>query len=229
MCGRFNVIDDPLNQLLKEMTGKQDRWPLVTELNIAPTRDIPILLFDDLVSSWELRLMRWWLIPRWADGPTQRYKMFNARSESLRKSKAFKEPYEKKRCIIPASGYYEWRDEDGLKQPYYITPCDQFGFAFAGVWESWQGQGRIIESCAIVTKAAPLQMRQIHSRIPLSLSSKEILDWLSNSTSTRKLDSILQTDAKMNLRATPVSRLVNSSRIKDERCLEAVGEPIILQ
>ena len=128
-----------------------------------------------------------------------------------------------------AYGVPSIRDEDGLKQPYYITPCDQFGFAFAGVWESWQGQGRIIESCAIITKAAPLQMRQIHSRVPLSLSSKEILDWLSNSTSTRKLDSILQTDTKMNLRATPVSRLVNSSRIKDERCLEAVGEPNILQ
>mgnify|MGYP001971012428 CR=1 FL=1 len=139
MCGRFNVIDDPLTQLLSDITGQHEGWTIKTEYNLGPTQKVPVLLYDDDADSWDLRLMRWWLTPSWSDGPSTRYSMFNAKSETLSKSRAYREPFKKRRCVIPASGYYEWRKEGSNKLPYYMTPDYENGFAFAGLWDCWQG------------------------------------------------------------------------------------------
>ena len=125
MCGRFNIISDPLTRLLMELTTGQVN--LVDQLNIAPTQRIPVVLMETGVSP-EIRKMRWWLVPAWTDKPSTRYSMFNARSENLLSSRAFSTPFKQRRCVIPASGYYEWRKEQGRKVPYYIEPeiADRF-------------------------------------------------------------------------------------------------------
>ena len=229
MCGRFNVIDDPLTQLLMEITGQREGWSIKTEYNIAPTQSIPVLLYDDIAESWVLRCMRWWLTPSWSDGPSTRYSMFNARSETLSRSRAYREPFKERRCIIPASGYYEWRREGGQKFPYYMTPVDQFGFAFAGLWDSWREESQAIESCTIVTAAAPVSMKKIHHRIPVHLTVEQCREWTNRKTHLNELEAILLSEIRADIRVTPVSKLVNDTRIKDTRCLEPLGESIIIK
>ena len=137
MCGRFNIIDDPLTQLLIEITGGGS-WQISTQYNVAPTQQVPVLTRSE-TDPWQLREMRWWLVPFWAKEPTTKYSTFNAKSETLASSRAYKEPFARRRCIIPASGYYEWRKEGNLKLPFYMQPLDEPGFAFAGLWDRWRG------------------------------------------------------------------------------------------
>lgn len=225
MCGRFNVVSDPLNRFVEELTGHpvdmEDRY------NIAPTEQIPVLLKSD-DNDWTMREMRWWLVPSWADAPDQKYAMYNARSENLTRSRAFREPFRHRRCIVPASGYYEWRTEDGRKVPYYITPADADGFAFAGLWDRWQKDERIVDSCTIVTVAAPEAMTGIHDRMPALLTKDQIQDWVAVDAGEDSLAKLLAPGASLRLAVTPVSSIVNNARNKNARCIEPVGDTTII-
>ncbi len=100
MCGRFNIIDDPFTKLLVEITGQH--YSVETRFNIAPTEQVPVLVIKD-ETDWDLLDMRWWLIPNWAKEVSTKYSLFNAKSETLAKSSAFREPFKKRRCIVPLS------------------------------------------------------------------------------------------------------------------------------
>ena len=226
MCGRFNIIDDPLVQLLIDITGQAAGWNLQTEYNIAPTQTIPVLTHRDEGDAWSLDPMRWWLTPFWSSGPSTRYSMFNAKSETLAKSRAYREPFKSRRCIVPASGYYEWKKESGAKLPYYIEPDGEPGFAFAGLWDSWQGEDQVIESCTIITAAAPVSMKHIHHRIPVHLTADQARNWVSNETPVQVLQGMLAPEIRVSIRVTPVSTVVNNARNKDDRCIEPLGESI---
>lgn len=232
MCGRFNIIDDPLTQLIVEIAGGDSKWslntlPLKTEFNIAPTQTIPVLVKSP-EHGWMLRPMRWWLVPYWSPEPSTRYSMFNAKSETLATSRAYREPYKKRRCIIPASGYYEWRKEGGVKVPYYIEPDEDKGFAFAGLWDRWARDDRIVESCTIVTAAAPPAMKAIHPRIPVHLTTEQARRWSETDTPQPQLEEMLEPEIRTRLRVTPVSSYVSNARNKDDRCIERLGEPSII-
>ena len=220
MCGRFNIIDDPLTQLIAEIAGITIRTE--TRYNVAPTEQVPVLIQDE--SGWQLLDMRWWLVPYWSKEPTTKYAMFNARSESLEKSSAFREPFRKRRCIIPVSGYYEWKKEGGVKVPYYMTPAEDHGFAFAGLWDRWRGDDTVIESCTIVTAAAPDEMKGIHNRIPVHLTRDEIDAWVNADTSSDDLKQLLRPRLATPVHVTPMSTVVNNARNKDERCVEPLGD-----
>ena len=224
MCGRFNIIDDPLSQFLTKITGQAQDWTIKTEYNIAPSQSVPVLLYDDITESWGLRNMRWWLTPAWSAGPSSRYRMFNAKSERLRNSRAFREPFKKRRCIIPASGYYEWKKEGAQKFPYYMTPVEDYGFAFAGLWDSWQSENQSVESCAIITAKAPMSMQKIHHRMPVHLTENLSRLWAGAKTHLTELEAILRPEIRKDIRVTPVSTLVNNTRTKDARCLDPIGE-----
>ena len=228
MCGRFNIISDPLTQLIMEIvSGELVNIELTTRYNIAPTEQIPVLLQTE-EGEWDLRDMRWWLVPFWASEPSTKYTMFNARSQTLSKSRAFREPLKKRRCLIPASGYYEWTKEGGVKVPYHIKPESESGFAFAGLWDRWQRDDQVIESCTIVTGAAPPSMKEIHARVPIHLGKDEISEWLDVGTSESKLKEILHSDLRMSLSITPVSGYVGNARNKDSRCIEPLGDTQIV-
>ncbi len=225
MCGRFNIIDDPLTQLIMEIVGGNVPWSVQTEYNIAPTQSVPVLRYSG-DEGWDMPSMRWWLVPYWSPEPGTKYRMFNAKSETLETSRAYKEPFRKRRCIVPASGYYEWKKEGPNKVPYYIEPADEPGFAFAGLWDRWHRDDRVIESCTIVTAAAPESMQRIHHRIPVHLTTEQARVWVNQETEPAQLKELLAPEIRMALQVTPVSTIVNNARNKDDRCVEPLGDSI---
>ena len=222
MCGRFNVIHDPLVKLLTQVTGSAHDWQVDTEFNVAPMAQVPVLR-RDAEHGWHLSPMRWWLVPHWSPGPSGKYSMFNARAETLRKSRAFAEPLKRKRCIVPVTSYYEWTKVQGKKLPYLIAPEQAPGFAFAGLWDRWEGAGEVVESCTIITADAPEPMRWLHHRMPVQIADDEIQAWLSPEATDGEIDDLLRPRLTATLLATPVSTWVNNARNKDARCLEPLG------
>jgi len=227
MCGRFNVIDNPeLQSLLKEL-GIDLGLP--TRTNIAPTESIALVREQ---SPRALTEVRWWLTPRWAKQVDQKYSMFNARAEGLAKSRAFAEPFKHRRGIVPASSFIEWRKEEGgagqaAKQPYCIEAVDE-ALALAALWERWEGDGEVVESCALVTVAAAPEFEQLHHRMPLVLVGEERDRWLDAEHEVAGDDPLFQPLLKRPLRATPISRGVNNARNKAPDLLAASGEPLAI-
>lgn len=222
MCGRFNVIDNPeLQALLKEL-GVDLGLP--TRTNIAPTETIFMVREE---SPRQLAQVRWWLTPHWAKQVDQKYSMFNARAEGLAKSRAFAEPFRHRRGIVPVSSFIEWRTEEGGKQPYVIE-AEGEGLALAAVWDRWEGDGEVVESCALVTVAAAPEFEQIHNRMPLMLFDDERDRWLDSASEVAVDDPLFNPLLKRRMRATPVSRGINNARNKEAELLEAVGDPLPL-
>jgi putative SOS response-associated peptidase YedK len=243
VCGRFNIISAPLTQFVMTILegdhsvdpflsqGQNDpsllSLHLETRYNLAPTDQVPVLL-RTAEGSWDIRDMRWWLVPYWSKGPDSKYSMFNARSETLTTSRAFKQPFRSRRCIVPASGYYEWVKEAGAKQPYYVEPVNAEGLVFAAIWETWQGESSVIESCSIVTTAATEGLASLHHRVPVMLSSEEVNAWVNPESNADILAEILAPAHKFPLSITPVTTHVNNARHKDQSCLETIGDPVIV-
>ena len=222
MCGRFNVIDNPELQTLLQELGIDLGLP--TRTNIAPTETIALVREQ---SPRALAEVRWWLTPRWAKQVDQKYSMFNARAEGLADSRAYGEPFRQRRGIVPASSFIEWRKEAGGKQPYRIEAVDE-ALALAAVWEHWEGDGQVVESCALVTVAAAPEFEQLHHRMPLLLVGEERDRWLDADREVAADDTLFQPLLKRPLRATPISREVNNARHKAPELLEGAGEPLAI-
>ena len=155
MCERFNVIDNPeLQQLLRDL-GIDLGVP--TANNIAPTEAIAVARVNR-DNQRELQAMRWWLTPSWAPEVSTRYSMFNAKSETLQKSKAFRRPFERQRGIVPMSSFIEWKTIDGRKQPYLIEGEGR-ALAAAAIWDYWDRGEEALYSCALITTAAAEEFR----------------------------------------------------------------------
>ena len=145
--------------------------------NVAPTQPAWTLVAD--AAGARAEAMRWGLVPGWAPDPKLGASMINARLETVAVKPAFRNAWKARRCLVPASGYYEWREEAGVKQPYYIHDGEAPVLMFAGLWERWKSPaGEWIHSFAIVTCAALDPMRQLHDRTPLMLPAPVLHDWL---------------------------------------------------
>lgn len=225
MCGRFNVTSDPLAQFLMELVGVTHPGP--DNLNLAPTETVHVLRLDEQGQP-QLVPMRWWLTPFWARELSTKYSMFNAKSETAHKSAAFKEPYRKRRCVVPVSGFYEWCREQGQKVPYYISPEAYQGLLFAGLWDSWRNReaDETLLSFTILTTAASDEMKFVHHRQPVMLSPEEAVKWLDMDIPTAELEYLFASRVPVALNATPVSSHVNNARNKDARCVHPVGTPV---
>jgi putative SOS response-associated peptidase YedK len=220
MCGRFNVIDNPELQALLNELGIDLGLP--TRTNVAPTEIIAMVREE---SPRQLAQVRWWLTPRWAKQVDQKYSMFNARAEGLAKSRAYGEPFRRRRGIVPVSSFIEWKKEAGGKQPYVIEAQGE-ALALAAVWDRWEGDGEVIESCALVTVDAAPEFERIHNRMPLILFGEERDHWLDVSAGIAADDPLFQPLLKRPMRATPVSPGVNNARNKEPSLLEATGDPL---
>jgi putative SOS response-associated peptidase YedK len=225
VCGRFNVESDPLSRLLLELVRL--RHPGPDNPQRRPTETIVVLRLDD-DGEPELVPMRWWLTPHWAKAPETRYSMFNARSETVEKSPAFREPFRKRRCVVPVSGFYEWARAQTPKQPYYIKPHDQPGMLLAGVWDRWVDKetGEALDSFAVITAPAAAGLNFVHDRQPVMLSMRGARQWLDAAASADELQALLGPHVPVELDAVPVSTYVNNARHKDARCTEPVGDPV---
>jgi putative SOS response-associated peptidase YedK len=223
MCGRFNIIDSPeLRQLLQELDID---LKLPTRTNVAPTESVPLVRTAG--DGNELVEVRWWLTPHWSKDISQKYSMFNARCETLTTSRAFAEPFKRRRGIVPMSAFIEWREEDEGKQPYVISAADE-ALAIAAVWDRWDRGDEPVESCALVTTAAAPEFQRIHDRMPLMLRADERSRWLDVSRPLDPEDPLFTPVLKMPLEVQPVSRGINNARSKDPALMIPTGDGLEL-
>lgn len=233
MCGRFNVESDPLSRLLLELVRL--RHPGPDNHNAAPTETIVVLRLGKQGEP-ELVPMRWWLTPYWAGEPGSRYAMFNAKSETVERTPAFREPFRHRRCVVPVSGFYEWartreRTSDGKSRlPYYIRPRDLPGLLLAGVWDRWRNResNEVLESFAILTTKAARGLEFVHDRQPVMLALREARRWLDPAAPADELKAMLGPAVPADLDAVPVSSYVNDARHKEVRCLEPIGAAVTI-
>ena len=168
----------------------------------------------------ECSMARWGLIPAWSKEPKTEYSTFNARAETVSTKPAFRAAYHQRRCLIPADGFYEWARSESSKSPYYISFADHRPFAFAGLWDRWEKEGQIVESCTIIVTEANDLMRPIHDRMPVILASEDYDQWLDPVIGDlTRIQSLLKPCPSQWLQAYPVSPAVNNSRNDSEELI----------
>jgi putative SOS response-associated peptidase YedK len=206
MCGRYVTRDQAAIERYFNVTSHQ--FQLSDRYNVAPSTNVPVIRIID--GARTISGMHWGLIPCWAKDTKIGYKTINARAETVATKPAFKAAYKARRCLIPASGFYEWKREVEPKQPYFIHRQDDKPMAFAGLWETWKGQHQTIEPCAIVTTKANELMAELHNRMPVILDSQDFDWWMTGKT--EEVGQLLRPCPSDELDAYPISRQVNSSR-----------------
>ncbi len=228
MCGRYTLT--VLQQPLAEEFELHELEPVRARYNIAPTQPAPIVRVSGESGRRELALHRWGLIPSWAKDPTIGNRMINARAETAAEKPAFRNAMKRQRCLVPCTGFYEWRVLDPAakkpaKQPYYIRRRDEGVFAFAGLWDRWRSpEGEEIDSFAILTTEPNELMRELHDRMPVIIPRKEYGVWLDNQVlDAKRLALLLRPYPAGELVAHPVSNRVNNPKFDDPSCIQAVG------
>lgn len=213
MCGRFTTTQttpEVLQQAFNLATLPAETPP---RYNIAPTQDIMVVAHNEAAEN-TLGWMRWGLIPSWFKGQKFQNQLINARGETIHEKNSFRASFKRRRCLIPADGFFEWRkNEDGSKTPLYIKLKDGAPFAFAGLWDRWENTDfdETILSCTIITCQPNALMADIHNRMPVILPADKYADWLSRDTDDpHYLRSMLQPYDPDLMTAYEVSRAVNS-------------------
>jgi len=211
MCGRFTnavpfeVLSGHVNAELIEISY-YDR----PRYNIAPTQQVPCIRLGD-EKAWEVELLRWGLVPSWADDLKIGYKLINARSETVDQKPSFRTAFKRRRCLVVADGWYEWQAAGGAKQPYHLHFADRRPFGFAGLWERWsKGDGDPIDTCTIITTSACEETASVHDRMPVIVPPDEYVAWLDPEFADYEhLKELLQPWSQGGIVATRVSTRVN--------------------
>jgi putative SOS response-associated peptidase YedK len=174
MCGRFVISSSP--QLLRQLFGYFEQPNFPPRFNVAPTQPIPVIVSDQ---GRHFRLMRWGLWPVWVKDPRKFTLLINARAETVKEKPAFKNAIRRRRCLIPADGYYEWQAIEGGKRPYFIYRRDGRPIGFAAVSETWIGpNGEEVDTVAIVTAPASADLAVLHPRVPVTIAPDDFEFWL---------------------------------------------------
>jgi putative SOS response-associated peptidase YedK len=191
--------------------------PIARRFNIAPTQEAPVVRLS-AEGEREIALLRWGLVPFWAKDRKFGTKAINARSEGIEAKPAFREAFRQRRCIVPATGFFEWQGEPGRKQPFAITLPGQALFAFAGLWERWKApDGEAMETFAIITTEANEAVARIHDRMPVILPMDAVDTWLS--APPAEASTLLKPwEAPVELRA--VGKYVSSVKNEGPECLQ---------
>lgn len=225
MCGRFVQASAPtllvehfhVDELVVDNTFEP-------HYNVAPRMDA--LTIVDRGDTRSLGQMRWGLVPLWAENPAIGDRMINARAETLLEKAAFRSAFERRRCIIPVDGFYEWQATPGpKKQPMYIQARDNAPLAFAGLWESWRDRAEPdapwLRTCAVITTDANALMRPVHDRMPVVLDEDDWDEWLDREVGDASaLVALLHPPSEELLVMHPVSTRVNAARNDDATLIE---------
>ena len=244
MCGRY-TYRFTWRQIHEHLTGfglaLEDACVAMAgpaaRYNVAPTTDVPVLYASQ--KNWPREgqrmltgdLMRWWLVPHWAREAASKYPMFNARSETAATKPAFRGPMKYHRCVLPASGFYEWKKTEPqpsskAKQPYYITRADAEPIYLAGLWDHWQdSNGNELHSCTILTTTPNAEMATLHDRMPCILEPHELTDWLDPHThDAARVQPLLRPAPDGLLELTRVSPRVGNARVDDPTLIEPLAD-----
>lgn len=239
MCGRF-TLTTPVEKLAEQFALTGELPELKPSYNIAPTQKIAAVA-ENAEGERRLGRLQWGLVPRWSRDPDIGSKMINARAETVAEKNSFKSAFKKRRCLIPADGFYEWQrgeqNQSGFvpKQPYYIRlgNCETgTPYAFAGLWESWEGEDgqggtRRIHSTTIITTEANELVGGIHHRMPVILAPESYATWLDISIQApEELMPLLVPYTSDRIEAYPVSTHVNRPANDDPACVEPVSQSV---
>ena len=214
MCGRYSLTT-PVEAIAR-LFALDSRANLPPRYNIAPTQDVPIVRLDKAGQARELVQVRWGLVPVWAKDVKIGARMINARAETV--ATRFKDAFQRRRCLVVADGFYEWRKlADGRRQPYRITLADGGVFAFAGLWERWRNpaDNEWLLSCTIVTTDANALVAPIHDRMPVILAPEAHTPWLAAPD-----PALLKPYPADAMAMTAVSMRVNNVDNDDAACIE---------
>ena len=213
MCGRFTLRT---SRRISEIGSDLPPGTLVPRYNIAPSQEI----LAEIGSEDERRVIAlvWGLVPHWSGEPKG---IINARSETLQSKPSFSESFQRRRCLIPADGFYEWKRRGKSKQPYYFQLQDESQFAFAGIWDEWKKGGDSITSCAIITTTPNELLATIHDRMPVMLTPDAQSKWLRDSGPEELMDLLVPFPADA-MKSFPVSKQVNHAQIDEPSLVEQV-------
>ncbi len=233
MCGRFTLRTKPsawcqlfLPHLDPDTLATQYGMENLPRYNIAPTQSVACIVWREVRQPWRPAMMRWGLVPAWADDLSIGNRMINARGETIDSKPSFRRAFASRRCLVLADGYFEWKKIDGGKQPYLIQQPGSGPFAMAGLWEENSkvtADGSKLATCTIITTEANQVTREVHDRMPVILAPDQQQPWLDpTNRDTGQLKSLLRPATGDLLRLTPVSQRVNSPKNDDAACIEPV-------
>lgn len=220
MCGRYSIIFS-FEELFRYFHLTGESATLEPRYNIAPSQSVPAVRMVE--GKRALALLQWGLVPFWSKEPSVRFQTINARSETAHSSPAFRTAFRYRRCLIPASGFFEWQKREKEKQPYYIFRKDGKPLAFAGLWDRWESQdgSQALESCTILTTRANDLVTRLHDRMPVILEPADFDLWLDPEEHfTEKLSPLLRPAESSLLAMYPVSRYVNKTGNEGKKCIE---------
>jgi putative SOS response-associated peptidase YedK len=222
MCGRF-VMKSSQRELADffELAAAVD---VPARYNIAPTD--AVLAVTDTGQGRHWRVLRWGLVPSWAKDVAIGARMINARSETVFDKPSFRAAVRRRRCLVPADGFYEWGGSKGQRQPYYISMADGRPFAMAAIWERWQNElGDEVESCALLTTSANSLIEKFHHRMPVILEQSKWHLWLGPDCEDRgKLEKLMVQYPSRNMMVRPVGHLVDNPRNEGEQLIIPLAE-----
>ena len=221
MCGRYGFVPGENFYPRYKIENKLER--LKPSYNVAPGYMMPVVFRQ---SETRAELMKWGLIPFWAKDPRIGYKMINARSEGIEGKPAFRSPFKSKRCLVPASGFFEWKKTDKEKIPFYIRRKDGEMFSFAGLYDTWKdAEGVELKSYTIITTQPNKLVGEIHNRMPVILEKQNEGTWVNPEISDpEKLLPLLSAIDENVLEAYPVSKKVNNPENDSEDVIGRVSE-----
>lgn len=220
MCGRYTIVvsmEELMLRYLSELPTNRYHTP---RYNVAPMQNVLAIVHDGVKNR--LGELRWGLVPSWASDDRLGSKMINARAETLLEKNSFKTLIRRKRAIVPADGFYEWKQNGADKQPMRITMKDNALFSMAALYDTWTASdGRKISTCTIITTSPNSLMADIHNRMPVILRPEDEAAWLNrNNEDVQQLTSLLQPFSAEKMRAYPVPSLVGNVKNDTPECIE---------
>ena len=225
MCGRYVLKRKDLEALMAQL-GVKDPREFVSRYNIAPSTVVPAIRVSS-AGTREATGLEWGLVPWWSKDPAGGTRLANARAEGIATKPSFREPFRKRRCVVPASGFYEWQTIGRLKFPWYFSMQDESPLALAGLWDHWHGtDGTTLETCALITTTPNAVVSPLHDRMPVILTGSAIDQWLDPANNEpARLESLLTPLPATLMKAMPVSPRVNSVRHEGPECLAPAPTP----
>ena len=221
MCGRFSLFSP--GELISRHFGVTIDHDLDPRYNIAPTQPVAAVRLTQDSAAREFTYLTWGLIPSWAKDPKIGSRMINARSETAAEKPSFRAAFKRRRCLIPATGFYEWQRLGERKQPMFIHAADGNPFGLAGLWEIWHSpDGSVVHSCTILTTEPNELMAPIHNRMPVIIEPEDYSMWLDPGPSPQDALHLMRPYPAQMMEAYPVSTAVNNPRNENPQCIEPI-------